>query len=50
LAGSFQFNLLGPNFTENEPVFSREIQDVFHFTQLIAYPQRSALEPLLTIA
>jgi hypothetical protein len=40
----------GPDFNGNEPVFSREIQDFFHFTQLIAYPQRAALEPLLTIA
>jgi hypothetical protein len=42
-------NLGAPKPTGNEPLFSSELENVFLFPELTAYPQRSALEPLLTI-
>jgi hypothetical protein len=40
--------LFGPKGTQVEPSPSVIIADFAHFVELTAYPQRSALEPLLT--
>ncbi|MHB8624616.1 MAG: recombinase family protein [Aggregatilineales bacterium] len=41
--------LSAPKHTGNEQLFGPELDDLFLFAELTAYPQRSALEPLLTI-
>jgi hypothetical protein len=38
-----------PKHIGNEQLFDPELDDLFLFAELTAYPQRSALEPLLTI-
>ncbi len=38
-----------PKHTGNEPPFLLNLDDPLRFVELTAYPQRSALEPLLTI-
>jgi len=37
-----------PKHTGNEPPFLLDFDDPLRFVELTAYPQRSALEPLLT--
>ena len=41
--------ILGPKFIQNEPLSSFELDETFLFAELTAYPQRSALELLLTM-
>lgn len=38
-----------PKHTGNEPLSPLDFDDPLQFVELTAYPQRSALEPLLTI-
>ena len=49
LEGSQVSNLGAPKESGNEPLFNPGLDDHFLFAELTAYPQRSALEPLLTI-
>ncbi len=42
-------NLGAPKHTGNEPLSPLDFDDPLQFVELTAYPQRSALEPLLTI-
>ena len=46
---TFEWNVGAPQETENEPLFDPALDGRFLFVELTAYPQRSALEPLLTI-
>ena len=39
----------GPKSNESEPFTPPDFDDPLRFVELTSYPQRSALEPLLTI-
>jgi hypothetical protein len=49
LACSRLMSACAPKHTGNEPLLSLDFDDPLKFVELTAYPQRSALEPLLTI-